>query len=201
MFLLIILFFVDIVVSSTDRSPTLDNHEWCDLMSDRDRFVQLSHLTTSHLHVGIHGYTENTVVSWEAIQNITSITNQSMDVDEEEYEGKVQCQNCHSWVLERTLPLHEGFCLRNNVICPWGCGKVFKKGSEEYEHHWHCDQCEYVGDDSINEREKHIAYFHTPKICICATFETESFQILAEHRRTICPEKLITCRYCHVSYL
>ncbi|CAO3637227.1 unnamed protein product [Mucor hiemalis] len=188
----------DIVVSSTDRTPTLENHEWCDLTSDRDRFVQLSHITSSHLHVGVHGYTENTVVSWEAAQSTTLATNQMMDLDEEDHEGKVQCKNCHSWVLERTLLLHEGFCLRNNVICPWGCGKVFKKGSEEYEHHWHCDQCEYVGDNSVKEREKHTAYYHTTKKCVCTTFETNSFQALAEHRRSTCPEKLITCRYCHI---
>lgn len=41
------------------------------------------------------------------------------------------------------MQLHEGFCLRNNIKCE-RCGRVFKKGSEEIDNHWHCDLCDKV---------------------------------------------------------
>lgn len=186
-------FFVDIVCS-TEKSPTLDNHEWSDLSSDNQRFLNLSNIKSPHLHVGIHAYNENTTVSWQAIP----FQPETMEIDEQDNTGKEQCKNCHAWVLQRTLVLHEGFCLRNNVVCSWGCGKVFKKDSQELNDHWHCDQCDHVGD---NGRQKHIEYYHTPKKCTCANFITNSYKTFAEHTRTICPDKLITCRYCHVSML
>jgi hypothetical protein len=189
---------IDIVISSQDnKSPTLDNHEWADLSSNKEKIIQLDHLTSSKVHVGIHGYAENTSVSWES--NQVTPTDETMDVEEKEdtTEGMVQCKNCHAWIANRTVMLHEGFCYRNNTLCPWGCGQVFKKNSLELEEHWHCDQCDYVG----SERVKHTEYYHTPKPCICTSFTASSFEVLAEHRRTICAEKLITCRYCHVKYL
>lgn len=192
---------LDVVISSTERVPTLDNHEWSDLSSDEKRSLYLADISSPHLYVGIHGFTENTIISWEATSSIEGkeSTTSQMDVDDgEDKAEKVECKNCHAWVFERTLPLHEGFCLRNNVICPWGCGKVFKKGSEEFEQHWHCDRCEAIGDQQ-DGRDKHVAYHHTPKTCVCSQFTTNSYEALAEHRRTTCAEKLITCRYCHVS--
>ncbi|KAI9363587.1 hypothetical protein BD770DRAFT_195032 [Pilaira anomala] len=121
-----------------------------------------------------------------------------VEVEEEDLTGKEQCKNCHAWVLQRTLVLHEGFCLRNNILCPWGCGKVFKKDSQELEDHWHCDQCDYIGEGGKEGREKHLAYFHTPKTCSCTHFTTDSYEALSVHKRTTCPEKLITCRFCHI---
>lgn len=164
----------------------------------KERAVNISGISTGFLHVGVHGYNKQTTVAWKASKSsgITTTTkNEDMDVDTE---GKVQCENCNAWVLERTLPLHQGFCLRNNVLCPWGCQQVFKKGSEELEQHWHCDQCDKVGNNR-EEREKHMDYCHTQKSCICNVFTTDSYEKMAEHRRTICSEKMITCRYCHVS--
>lgn len=188
------------MISSTERSPTLENHEWSDLSSNKDKFIYISDISSPHLHVGIHGFTDNTTVTWEATQANNSTKDDTMDLDtQEDHEGKVQCKNCHAWVLERTLPLHENFCLRNNVICPWGCGKVFKKDSQDLNNHWHCDKCEHIGDHQEEEQEKHVIYEHTPKTCICTHFSTDSYRDLAEHRRTICSEKLITCKYCHVS--
>jgi hypothetical protein len=186
------------VISSTDKTPTLDNHKWSDFSFKKERSLYLENVATSHLYVGIHGFTENTIISWKGTAGGRKEENMEIDQEEEDRTGKVQCKNCHAWVLERTLPLHEGFCLRNNVICPWGCGQVFKRGSEEFEQHWHCDQCEAIGDHK-DEQEKHVAYNHTPKTCVCHQFTTNSYKALAEHRKTSCPEKLITCRYCHVS--
>ncbi|KAI4849877.1 ubiquitin fusion degradation protein [Aureobasidium sp. EXF-8845] len=50
----------------------------------------------------------------------------------------VRCKNCGQWVPQRTLMLHENFCLRNNISCPHGCGQVFQKRSAAFEKHWHC---------------------------------------------------------------
>ena len=186
------------MISSRDKSPTLENHEWSDLSSDNERTINIKNISTNALIVGIHGYTD-TVVSWEATNNIEDdmdiVTAQEEDQDTT---GKVQCKNCHAWIAERTLMLHEGFCYRNNVVCEWGCGKVFKKASPELQDHWHCDQCNAIGNKQEG-RDKHIEYCHTPKTCVCTSYTTQSYEVLAEHRRTTCAEKLITCRYCHVS--
>lgn len=190
-------FKTDIVISSQDnRSPTLDNHEWSDLLSNKEKFIPLDHLTSSKVHVGIHGYAQNTIVSWQSTQVTPS--NEAMDIvsEHEDTDNKVQCKNCHAWIADRTAVLHEGFCYRNNTVCPWGCGKVFKKNSLELEEHWHCDQCDFIG--TVHESEKHVAYFHTQKSCVCTSFTASSFEALAQHRRSTCAEKLITCRYCHV---
>lgn len=181
------------IVCSTEQSPTLDHHQWSDLSSDNERSITLS-TDTDHINIGIHSFTENTTISW--IATTTAITTDTEMEEMEDHTGKEQCRNCHAWVLQRTLVLHEGFCLRNNIVCPWGCGKVFKKDSQELQNHWHCDQCDHIGE---NGRDKHIEYYHTPKACTCTHFTTHSFEALAEHKRTICPEKLIICRFCHVS--
>ncbi|EPB87006.1 hypothetical protein HMPREF1544_06224 [Mucor circinelloides 1006PhL] len=189
----------DVVVSSIDKSPTLDNHEWSDLSSDSERSIHIRNMSTATLFVGIHGYTD-AVVSWEAtVDSDMDIVTKENEREEQDTAGKVQCKNCHAWIAERTLMLHEGFCYRNNVVCEWGCGKVFKKDSQELHEHWHCDQCDAIGDTQENgEREKHVEYCHTPKTCVCTIFTTQSYEALAEHRRTTCAEKLITCRYCHI---
>lgn len=184
------------IVCSTEKTPTLSNHEWSDLSSDNQRSLNIENLKSTHLHVGIHAHDKNTTISWQAVPFIT----ENMEVEEEQdTTDKEQCKNCHAWVSQRSLVLHENFCLRNNLICPWGCGKVFKKDSQEFKDHWHCNECNYVAD--INGREKHIEYYHTPKKCTCSHFVTNSYETLAEHKRTNCPEKLILCRYCHVSMI
>lgn len=191
---------VDIVVSSTDNKPTLDNHEWADLTSDREKklVIDTNSKPLDKLYIGFHGYAQQET-SVDGIVVTIGSGDEPMEVDDEEGDraGKVQCDNCHQWVLERTMMLHEGFCRRNNVVCEWGCGKVFKKDSDEFQEHWHCEQCDYVGAKS--DKEKHDEYFHTEKKCGCQQFSITSYTALAEHRRTDCPEKLILCRFCHVS--
>lgn len=193
--------YTDVVISSTDKSPTLDNHEWSDLSSNSERVICIENISANALTVGIHGYTD-AVVSWEA----TAGKRDDMDITDKQEEqqgditGKVECKNCHAWVAERTLMLHEGFCYRNNLVCEWGCGKVFKRDSQELQEHWHCDQCDAIGDKQ-EARDKHIEYCHTPKTCVCTSFTAQSYEALAKHRCTICAEKLITCRYCHVMSL
>ena len=49
-----------------------------------------------------------------------------------EGESYIKCKNCHQEILSSKMFLHEGFCLRNNKLCP-ECDKVFLV--QEYEEH------------------------------------------------------------------
>ncbi|USP73822.1 ubiquitin fusion degradation protein [Curvularia clavata] len=112
-------------------------------------------------------------------------------------EGEVQCKNCKQIVPKGSLFLHENFCLRNNVLCPQGCGQVFQKRSAAYQNHWHCPHDTFSGNTPLS-REKHDAYYHTPQICSSCGLEFPSIPTLAHHKTTICPGKLILCRFCHL---
>ena len=183
-------------MDSTERRLTLEKHQWASLTSEGHRQLTLPPAAT--YHIGIHGYADNTTVTWKS--SVGSEGEEDVIMEEEPHaneSGYVQCSNCKAWIPERTQMLHEGFCMRNNVVCPQGCGKIFKKGSQELEHHWHCDKCDAIGSQS--DQAKHQDYFHTPKPCICQDFTADSYESLSKHRRTDCAERLITCRYCHVS--
>lgn len=189
--------YLDIVASSSEKKPTIVNHEWSDLTSSGEKKLVIENKQFEKIYIGFRGYSDNSII--DSIKITTEADHdEPMDEDtEEDRTDKVQCDNCHQWILKRTMPLHEGFCRRNNVVCEWGCGKIFKKDRDEFKEHWHCEQCDYVG--VIGDREKHVEYFHTEKQCVCQQFKTTSYTVLAEHCRTVCPEKLIFCRYCHVS--
>lgn len=188
---------IDLVVGY--RRPAIDDYMWGDLSSDSERqlVIQPTGGKDGSIYVGIHGYTD-CVVSWSSSSS-SPIPSEDTPM-QEDHTGKRQCGNCQTWVPERTLPLHENFCLRNNILCPWGCGKIFKKGDQDQQQHWHCDQCHITGD-SLDAKRKHMDYHHTKRSCDhCAEHsELPSLPALAEHRRTICSERLINCRYCHVS--
>jgi hypothetical protein len=67
----------------------------------------------------------------------------------ESHADQKQCSNCKQWVPRASAFLHENFCLRNNIACK-ECGRVFKRGSEEYASHWHCvhrDACDLFPDN------------------------------------------------------
>lgn len=113
----------------------------------------------------------------------------------------VRCNNCHQWIPKRTLMLHENFCLRNNILCPKGCGQVFQKRSPAFERHWHCPHDTTNGNTELSH-QKHDALYHPIEVlrCTdCGTMETfSSVPALAHHRTTTCPAKLILCRFCHL---
>ncbi|KAK1964331.1 hypothetical protein LY78DRAFT_694222 [Colletotrichum sublineola] len=69
--------------------------------------------------------------------------------DETRPADEEQCKNCLQWVPKRTLILHQNFCLRNNILCT-RCRRVFKKGSSDWESHWHCEHDDAHGDSSEN---------------------------------------------------
>ncbi|GLB01735.1 hypothetical protein AtubIFM57258_000145 [Aspergillus tubingensis] len=110
--------------------------------------------------------------------------------------GDVQCKNCRQWVPERTLMLHENFCLRNNILCPQ-CQNVFQKRSSEWQNHWHCPHDSAYGTGDA-EKNRHNLFFHSKRSCGSCGFEAEDLPRLAQHRTTVCPAKPILCQFCHL---
>ncbi|KAF4870890.1 Ubiquitin fusion degradation protein 1 [Colletotrichum siamense] len=107
-----------------------------------------------------------------------------------------QCNNCQQWVPKRTIILHQNFCLRNNITCP-KCKRVFKKGSPDWEAHWHCENDNAFGDSPFS-RAKHEDIRHTERECYACNYKAPSLVELALHRTSVCPGKLILCQFCHL---
>ncbi|KAK5788642.1 hypothetical protein VI817_009600 [Penicillium citrinum] len=108
----------------------------------------------------------------------------------------VRCQNCQQWVPQRTLVLHENFCLRNNIFCP-KCQNVFQKRSPEWQNHWHCPHDSSHGTDD-SSKSNHDSIFHTTHECPDCNANFEGLPTLALHRTNECPDKLILCQFCHL---
>ena len=108
-----------------------------------------------------------------------------------------RCKNCQQIVPKRTMVLHENFCLRNNIICP-KCQSVFRKKSSEWNAHWHCDHDSAHGNNAASQA-KHNEVYHQPHQCASCNSRADSLPELAQHRTTVCPGKLILCRFCHLS--
>ncbi|CAM1502535.1 Fc.00g045190.m01.CDS01 [Cosmosporella sp. VM-42] len=107
-----------------------------------------------------------------------------------------QCGNCLQFVPKRTMMLHENFCRRNNIVCPH-CKSLFKKGSPEWDSHWHCDKDAGHGN-SFFSRMKHDDVFHIDRQCPSCEFSTNALPDLARHQTSVCPGKLVLCRFCHL---
>ncbi|KAF5595277.1 PRLI-interacting factor K [Fusarium subglutinans] len=116
--------------------------------------------------------------------------------EQEHSPDEEQCSNCLQFVPKRTMVLHENFCRRNNIVCP-KCKSVFKKGSPEWEAHWHCEKDSASGN-STESKAKHDDIFHTERQCPHCEFSTNSMADLARHQTSVCPGKLILCRFCHL---
>jgi len=112
-------------------------------------------------------------------------------------EGEVRCTNCQQPVPQQSLFLHENFCLRNNIICPKGCGLLFQKRSTAYQTHWHCPHDTSYGSNPASHHHHNIV-FHTPRPCPSCPLTFPSLPVLAHHRTTTCPSKLILCTFCHL---
>lgn len=110
--------------------------------------------------------------------------------------GDVRCGNCQQWVPQRTLVLHENFCLRNNVLCPQ-CHNIFQIRSLEWQNHWHCSHDSSYGND-VSSKRKHDTIFHGQCSCRACGIEMEGLPRLAHHRVTDCPGKQILCQFCHL---
>ena len=79
--------------------------------------------------------------------------------EEEKY---IKCKNCKQDILESKMFLHEGFCLRNNKLCP-ECDKVFLV--QEYEEHLktHNSQKPPEKKSAISEHRKNCHHNEKPK--------------------------------------
>lgn len=118
------------------------------------------------------------------------------DISDSHDSEDVRCKNCQQWVPQRTLFLHENFCLRNNVFCSQ-CGNVFQRRSPEWQNHWHCPHDSSYGNDT-SSKHTHDTIFHERYSCPNCDFETQGLTGLAKHRSTLCPGKLILCQFCHL---
>ncbi|KAI9673487.1 MAG: hypothetical protein M1817_002950 [Caeruleum heppii] len=157
------------------------------------------------LWISVHGYPtsgdESRSVKGFRIRAsaVDSIDADDLTQDDEAHDSdEVRCRNCHQWVPQRTMMLHENFCLRNNILCPH-CSTVFKKSSSEWTDHWHCPHDTYFGNTLVSKR-KHDTIFHRPEEFSCPNcdFLTPSLPSLAHHRTTVCPGKIILCQFCHL---
>lgn len=112
-----------------------------------------------------------------------------------------QCKNCLQWVPKRTMILHESFCRRNNILCP-DCKNVFLKSSTTWADHWHCPTHPDAYGSTPLSKAKHNYIQHTSHTCpSCGPttpFTFPSLPLLAHHRTTVCPHKLILCQFCHL---
>jgi hypothetical protein len=162
--------------------------------------------------VSIHAYTPESPESAETSPSIPkkfriralpfdpttdTISKDSVSSGSSHKPDEVQCKNCKQWILQRTLFLHENFCLRNNILCPQGCGTVFQKRSPAFQNHWHCPHDTFHGNTPLSHA-KHDSIFHTPQTCPSCDLEFPSIPTLVQHRTSTCPGKLILCRFCHL---
>jgi hypothetical protein len=192
--------------------PRADMHVWGDFSSQSFKKFQLRPTNVAlegaeALYISVHAVSANEESSKLPQQSpspyhlrITVSPSDLLDsteqADEPHEPGDVQCKNCQQWVPERTLVLHENFCLRNNILCPQ-CQTVFQKRSAEWENHWHCSHDSGHGNDSPS-KEKHDTIFHEHHQCPDCEICLEGLPALALHRTSDCPGKLILCQFCHL---
>lgn len=206
--------FVSPLGSRQRGRPRTDMHVWGDFSSQSTKRVQIRPTNVAlegaeALYISAHAHpltsdTEPSNPSQQApIQYHLRISADANNVHDDENEveephepGDVQCQNCQQWVPQRTLVLHENFCLRNNIFCPQ-CHNVFQKRSPEWQNHWHCPHDSSYGNDA-SSKAGHDSVFHTPRTCFDCTAQFDGLPALAQHRTTECPGKLILCQFCHL---
>lgn len=202
--------------SSHQRNrPRLDEHVFADFSSQPSKKLRIRPTNieldgAEALYLSVHAYSQTEAgagmassqtlplrYSMRVVQSSSAIQREQTAAQLDTHEpGDVQCKNCHQWVPQRTLVLHENFCLRNNVLCPQ-CGNVFQKRSPEWDNHWHCPHDSSHGND-IPSKDRHDGIFHTRRLCPDCGFEADSLPSLAQHRTTVCPEKPILCQFCHL---
>ncbi|MCJ1439554.1 MAG: hypothetical protein MMC23_000033 [Stictis urceolatum] len=188
----------------TQRSrPRQDEHIFAEVSGNSSKVLQIKY-TNSELdgaeaiYVSVYGYGTHTSHFTLHVKNQAFSTTDSLAMDPGELPNsdEARCPNCHQFVPQRTMMLHENFCFRNNAACP-RCGEVFQKSSAEWKEHWHCDHDEGQGN-SISSKEAHDHFCHTQVICKACGFSAPSTSELARHRTSTCPEKTILCQFCHL---
>lgn len=187
----------DLLLStSEDWKPKVDMNLWSDMSGEPTKQISLasSNIELSSatiLQIGIYGSTDATF-TLKVQQPTTSTSSTTEDPKPNAHApGFTECRNCLSWVPERSLVLHQNFCLRNNFRCPH-CNLIIPK--KDQPSHWHCSNCSTHGN-SPHSLQKHQSTHHTPHPCPC-TETLPSLPALAFHRATTCPLKLVKCRFC-----
>ncbi|KAF1348173.1 ubiquitin fusion degradation protein UFD1-domain-containing protein [Delphinella strobiligena] len=217
---------VDLLVSPVSTRqrvrPRLDEHVFADFGTNGERKIRLEPINielenAEALWITVHAFSPNNesdptpdtqlrhytlrIRTADAKSTRNGIKNTDAAAEQLPNPGDIRCKNCLQWVPERTLMLHENFCLRNNIVCPHGCNQVFQKRSPDFQSHWHCPHDTFYGNTTLSQ-EKHNALYHpdTPLPCHhCSTTHTfPSIPLLAQHRTSTCPAKLILCRFCHL---
>ncbi|CAG8556505.1 7631_t:CDS:2 [Ambispora leptoticha] len=191
---------VDLVIS-TESKPTIEDHIWSDFSFSSERSIYISptnsaYATSEEFCIGVYGHSESQTNYELLITNndlpIPTVTSKELDDENANKVGYAHCKNCGRWVPERTIVLHSNYCERNNIKCKL-CGKIMRRDEEVF--HWHCELCDQPGD-SPEEKIKHQEIYHKRRECSCGYF-TDSLPSLAAHKQSDCPNKLITCRFCH----
>lgn len=191
--------------------PRSDEHVFGDMSSKPFKILKLDMslpelVDAEKLYISVHAFSlpgeaeDDIEPPFEYILRLSDAM--QVDVGEETADlnvhspDEVQCKNCQQWVPQRTLFLHENFCLRNNILCP-KCKNVFQKSSSEWQNHWHCEHDESYGNDEPS-KEKHDYIFHKTHTCFNCDYTADSLPSLAHHRTTRCPGKQILCQFCHL---
>ncbi|PYH47256.1 putative ubiquitin fusion degradation protein (Ufd1) [Aspergillus saccharolyticus JOP 1030-1] len=177
--------------------PRADEHVFGDFAVRRSRRLRIQPTNielegTDALYISVHALTSNVpptegsetpvpykiqILDCSTIEEDRSISREDLSNREP---ADVQCNNCRQWVPQRTLVLHENFCLRNNVFCSQ-CQNVFQKRSPEWHDHWHCPHDSCYGN-SLSEKQKHNEIFHTEHSCRACGYQAPSLPRLAQHQ-------------------
>jgi Ubiquitin fusion degradation protein UFD1 len=198
--------------SAHQRSqPREDEHVFADLSGRPSKRLRLSPTNIDQeaesLYISIHAWKESSSQQTsQPVPYTLKITSTPFTADFSSQVEEVPplaideviCKNCLQHIPKRTLPLHEAFCYRNNILCP-KCSNVFLKSSQAWKDHWHCHLDSEHGNTPIS-RIKHDSTFHPPSPIQCTSCDFQAFNlpILAHHRTTSCPGKEILCQFCHL---
>jgi hypothetical protein len=201
-------------LSARQRSrPRDEEHVFGDFSERASKRLRLSSTNVEledaeSIYISVHGYRDVDVSSTEAARPIPftlQATTASMEMDVDIPNGtavvapdEVICKNCHQNIPKRTLPLHEAFCYRNNILCPH-CTNVFLKNSNTWKNHWHCPHDDAYGNTS-SSKSRHNTIFHPPSSIPCPNCDFFAMNLpdLAHHRTSLCPGKEILCQFCHL---
>lgn len=207
---------IDLLVSPMSShqrgKPRMDEHVFADLSGRQSKRIKLSHRNVDieqadSLAISVHAWLpassrtgklpESAPLTFK-LQVTADGATEGGQADVQLAPDEVVCKNCHQHIPKRTLPLHEAFCYRNNVLCP-KCSNVFLKSSEGWKTHWHCPHDEDFGQGELS-RQKHDSIFHPSSAIQCPNCDFEAFDlpILASHRTSTCPGKEILCQFCHL---
>lgn len=196
-----------------DRFVTLENFLWCTMAQDGQprKYIQIdpnSDIIVNYMnkHVDDDCWLYLVPFAWEHpcevhLKKLESliVTNDESGKSSGEHEGQVQCGNCRIFIDKGKFPLHEAFCLRNNVAC--SCGEIFQKAIPST--HWHCEECvpTVYGDSSLFKFKHEKLYHMGPYVCgQCedSTSFPNFIDLVEKHKATTCPAKLHECIFCHL---